>query len=104
MIRHLVLWKLAAESREEKDIVIDELQARFAALVPQIEGTERLDIRADLGSTEGNWDVVLDSDYRDEAALDFYQAHPAHQEVVQYVKSVTTARACIDFSDRAELA
>lgn len=104
MIRHLVLWKLEASTPEEKEIVVEELRARFAALVPQIDGTERLDIRADLGSTEGNWDVVLDSDYRDEEALEYYQAHPAHLEVVQYVKSVVTARACIDFSDRAALA
>ena len=97
MIRHLVLWKLAAETPEEKAAVIEEMRARFSALVPLIDGTERLDIRADLGSTEGNWDVVLDSDYRDEAALDAYQVHPAHLEVVAYVRSVTTARVCIDF-------
>jgi quinol monooxygenase YgiN len=98
MIRHLVLWKLAAETAEEKAAVIAEMRARFDALLPLIDGTERLDIRADLGSTDGNWDVVLDSDYRDEAALEAYQVHPAHQEVVAYVKSVVTARVCVDFA------
>lgn len=97
MIRHLVLWKLAAESPAEKAAAVEQLRARFGALLPLVDGTERLDIRADLGSTEGNWDVVLDSDYRDEAALAAYQVHPAHLEVVAYVKSVTTARVCIDF-------
>lgn len=97
MIRHLVLWKLAAESAEEKAAVVAEMRERFAALLPMIDGTERLDIRADLGTTEGNWDVVLDSDYRDAAALDAYQVHPAHQEVAAYVRTVVTARVCVDF-------
>jgi quinol monooxygenase YgiN len=97
MIRHLVLWTLAAETPEEKAAVVAEMKSRFDALLPQVDGTERLDIRADLGTTAGNWDVVLDSDYRDAAALDAYQVHPAHLELVAYVKSVTTGRVCVDF-------
>lgn len=98
MIRHLVLWKLATEDPDEKAQVIAEMTQRFGALLPLIDGTERLDIRADLGETAGNWDVVLDSDYRDAAALDAYQVHPAHLEVAAYVKSVVTARVCVDFA------
>ena len=97
MIRHLVLWKLAAETPGEKAAVVAELRERFAPLVSLIDGTERLDIRADLGATDGNWDVVLDSDYRDAAALDAYQVHPAHVEAAAYARSVVTARACVDF-------
>jgi hypothetical protein len=97
MIRHLVLWKLAADADEDKQSIVAELAQRFEALVRVIDGLERLEIRADLGETDGNWDVLLDADYRDTAALDFYQAHPAHVEVVGFVRSVTTARACIDF-------
>ncbi len=98
MIRHLVLWKLAAETDDEKAAVVAEMARRFGALVPIIDGTERLDIRADLGETEGNWDVVLDSDYRDAAALAAYQVHPDHVEVAAWVRSVVTARACLDFT------
>lgn len=96
MIRHLVLWNLAADADEDKQLIIAELEERFAAL-EDLDGVERLEIRADLGETDGNWDVVLVGDYRDTAALDAYQVHPAHQEVVTYVRSVVTARACIDF-------
>jgi len=77
--------------------VVAEMAERFGALLPIIDGTERLDIRADLGDTDGNWDVVLDSDYRDAAALAAYQVHPAHVEVAGFVKSVVTARVCVDF-------
>jgi len=96
MIRHLVLWNLAADGDEDKQLIVAELEERFAAL-EHLDGVERLEIRADIGETDGNWDVVLVGDYRDTAALDAYQVHPEHQEVVAYVRSVVTARACIDY-------
>ena len=97
MIRHLVFWKLAAVDPDEKAAIVAEMAARFGALVAVIDGTERLDVRADLGETDGNWDVVLDADYRDAAALAAYQVHPAHVEVAAFVRSLVTARACVDF-------
>ena len=98
MIRHLVFWKLAVEDAEERSRAVAAMQERFAALVPVIDGTERIDIRADLGDTPGNWDVLLDADYRDADALEAYQVHPAHVEVAAFVRTLVTARACIDFA------
>lgn len=97
MIRHLVFWKFETDDPAEKAAHVAELAARFGTLVPVIDGTERIDIRGDLGETEGNWDVVLDSDYRDRAALAAYQVHPAHVEVAAYVRSLVVARSCVDF-------
>jgi len=97
MIRHLVLWKLKTDDPSAKAEIVGELTRKFSALLPIIDGAQRLDIRADVGTTAGNWDVVLDADYLDEAALAFYQAHPAHHEVAQYVRSVISERVCIDF-------
>jgi hypothetical protein len=97
VIRHLVFWKFATDDPAEKAAHVADLAARFGALVPVIDGTERIEIRGDLGETEGNWDVVLDSDYRDRAALAAYQVHPAHVEVAAYVRSLVVARSCVDF-------
>lgn len=96
MIRHLVLWKLADDAADDKEGIVAELERRFEALVPAIDGLERLEIRADLGETDGNWDVLLDADYRDTAALDAYQVHPAHVDAAAYARSVVAARSCID--------
>jgi hypothetical protein len=99
MIRHLVLWKLTTHDAEEKAQIVAELARRFSALLPIIDGTQRLDIRADVGDTDGNWDVVLDADYLDAAALEHYQVHPAHLDVAQYVRSVVSDRVCVDFEN-----
>jgi hypothetical protein len=45
MIRHLVLWKLSADDPDEKAQIVAELTRRFSALLPDIDGTQRLDIR-----------------------------------------------------------
>lgn len=97
MMRHLVLWKLTTDDPAEKAQIVEELTRRFAGILPVIDGAERLDIRADVATTQGNWDVVLDADYRDADALAGYIAHPAHLEVAQYVRSIISDRACIDF-------
>ena len=97
MIRHLVMWKLASDDAAERAAQVAELGARFGRLVGVIDGTERLEIRGDLDETDGNWHVVLDGDYRDRAALAAYQSHPAHLEVAAYVRSLVSARACVDW-------
>lgn len=97
MIRHIVLWRLAADDPAQKATQIASLRDRFAALVPIIDGTRSLEIVADVDRTDGNWDVALIGDYDDHAALDAYQVHPAHQDVAAYVRSLVTARVCIDF-------
>lgn len=100
MIRHLVMWKLATQDPQERAAQVAELAQRFGALVGVIDGTERIHIRGDLGETDGNWDVVLDADYRDRDALEAYQSHPAHVEVAAYVRSLVVSRACVDWEIR----
>ncbi len=97
MIRHVVMWRLATDDSAQKAAQIDTLRDRFSALVGVIPGTRSLEIVADVDRTDGNWDVALIGDYDDHAALDAYQVHPAHQEVAAYVRSLVTARVCIDF-------
>ncbi|GAA4342647.1 hypothetical protein GCM10023087_02230 [Microbacterium rhizosphaerae] len=46
---------------------------------------------------DGNWDVALVADFEDAQALDAYQTHPVHQEVVAYVRSVVSDRVAVDF-------
>jgi len=39
---------------------------------------------------------VLVADFDSVADLEAYQVHPAHEEVVAYVRSVAAARAAVD--------
>lgn len=97
MIRHIVAWNLVADDAAQRDADAAAVKERLEALVGVIPGLQRLVVLRDLGETAGNRDLLLDSDYDDRDALAAYQVHPAHQEVVAFVKTVTTDRACVDW-------
>jgi hypothetical protein len=95
-LRHVVAWKLAAEDeatrREQAQQIADRLLA-LRGVVPELID---ISVGPDLVG-DGNWDVALVADMADAAALDAYQRHPAHQEVVGYVRSVVAGRVAVDF-------
>jgi hypothetical protein len=95
-LRHVVAWKLstddAAVRREQAQRITDDLLALRGVIPELIDITVGPDV---IG--EGNWDVALVIDVADAAALDAYQRHPVHQEVVAYVRSVVSGRVAVDF-------
>jgi quinol monooxygenase YgiN len=98
MLRHVVSFKLTADDREEKVAQAAEISRRLDALIPLIPEVRRLTLGVDTGETGGNWDIVLVADYDDAAALDAYQTHPEHQKVAAFIRSLASARSCVDFS------
>jgi hypothetical protein len=44
-----------------------------------------------------NWDLALVGDYATLADLEAYRVHPAHQRVVELVKTRVSQRASLDF-------
>lgn len=98
MLRHVVSFKLTAEDRETKVAQAAEISRRLDALVALIPEVRNLTLGVDTGETAGNWDIVLIADYDDAEALDAYQTHPEHVKVATYIRSLATARNCVDFS------
>lgn len=92
MIRHIVLYRLREENREES---IAAMQQKLEALVGQIEGLHALTIRPDC-NTHG-YDVCLCAEFESLEALHFYKKHPAHVAASEYVHSVMTDRAAFDY-------
>lgn len=97
MIRHIVEFRLAATDPAQRANDADGIRARLGALVGVVPGLQRLEVHRDLGLIDTHWDVVLVSDHDDNAALEGYQAHPAHREVSAWISTVVTDRAVIDF-------
>ncbi len=96
MIRHIVTWRLAAEDPEQRRADAESIRERIEALLG-VAPAQRLEVGIDLGATEGNWHVVLDSDFASAEELAAYQVHPAHVEVAGFVRSLTAERACVDY-------
>ncbi len=94
MIRHIVMWKLKTEDLEEKNAQMAKMKEILEALVGKIEGLECMEVTPNIKS--GGYDLCLYSLFTDMPALEFYQSHPLHKEVQQYVHSVISERGFCD--------
>jgi hypothetical protein len=97
MIRHIVLWKLVAETAEGKAASAAELARILEPLAGVIPGIASLTVRPNAAFAEVNWDVALVGDFESLAALEAYQVHPEHVAVTEVVREHVTARAAVDF-------
>ena len=97
MIRHVVSWKLAAEDAGERAEQAAEVARRLNALDGVVPQLRSISAGANAAYPDTNWDVTLVADFDSIAALEEYQVHPAHEEVVAYVRSVVASRAAVDF-------
>ena len=96
MIRHVIVWRLKAETVEQKAADAAGIESRLQSLRPLIPEILALEVQSNMAYPERNWDVVLIADYPDLAGLEAYQEHPAHQEVAAWIRSVVAERASVD--------
>jgi hypothetical protein len=99
MIVHIVFWKLHEQglngkSKHENAL---EMRRRFDALRGVIPGLLRCETGMDIARTPDSVDVALYTEFESMAALDAYQPHPAHQEIVAFLKDVRFERRVIDY-------
>ncbi|MDH3346196.1 MAG: Dabb family protein [Kiritimatiellaceae bacterium] len=90
MIKHIVIWPM------KDDVTADqkrEMKNRLEALKGVV--AELVDI--EVGIDEGNGTMSLYSVFNTAEDLSVYQAHPAHQEVVAFVKPLVAGRAVCDY-------
>ncbi|MGH1524251.1 Dabb family protein [Leifsonia sp. L25] len=94
-LRHVVMWKLASTEEAERADQAARVKAgleSLPAVVPEI-----LRFEVGLNSLPANeFDIVLVSDFEDEAALQRYVEHPEHEKVASYIRSVVSGRASVD--------
>lgn len=96
-IRHVVTWKLAAEDATVRAEQAAEVARRLNALGSVVPQLRSISAGANVAYPEANWDVTLVADFDSIEELEAYQVHPAHEEVVAYVRSVVASRVAVDF-------
>lgn len=97
MVRHIVMWNFQAEFTAEQNKenalkVKNELEA-LASIIP---GVIELKVYTDAFSSS-NRDVILNSLFESQEALEAYVIHPEHKRVGTFVRAALFNRACIDF-------
>jgi len=98
MFIHIVFWRLkeSANGKSSQENAL-EMRRRFEALKGVIPDMPRLDLGIDVSRGEASADVALYTEFTSSAAHDVYQAHPAHLEIVAFVKTVVAERRVVDY-------
>jgi len=94
MLKHILLFKFKEENKAKN---AEELKDRLNGLKAHIPELLKMEAGVNTGKSPRAWDVSLYSEFKDFAALDVYQKHPAHLEVVKFVDMVCEDRHVVDY-------
>ncbi len=94
MLTHIVCWKYKPEITAEQRA---EHRAKLNNLTEVIPDILSFSLGADILHLERSFDTGLVATYPDLAALNFYTAHPQHQEVAALGKQIAEKVVSVDF-------
>ncbi len=94
-LHHLVLFRFHEDTEAaEVDAVVEALRA-LPATIPELAGYR---VGADLGLTEGTWDLGVAADFASGDDFATYREHPAHQQVIHdLITPLVAARATVQY-------
>ena len=97
MIKHIVMWKVAGTTKEEKEESIRKVKSAFEGVVGVIPGLKSVEIGVDFSGIDYGFDVVLYSEFESKSALENYAVHPAHVKIKESLANVRIARYQVDY-------
>lgn len=95
MVKHIVLWTLNPEQKDNAEKIAAELGEKFSALVGKVEGLTAAEFGRNYNG--GTYDLVLCCTLTSKEAEQAYQSHPAHVAIKNIVHTLVCARECVDF-------
>ncbi len=93
MITHIVLFKLIDRNPENIRRTREALDGLWGR-VPQLK---RLEVGVDVVRSERSYDLALVAEFSTLSDLEAYQSHPAHVEVLEYMKKVKESSITVDY-------
>ena len=98
MIKHIVMWKLkeisCGKGKEENKAIIKQ---KLEALKGRIDGLIEIEVGIDFSCTDSSYDLCLNSVFESRDALNYYQNHPLHKEIIPFITEARTERIVVDY-------
>jgi hypothetical protein len=85
------------KNRTTKDEEAARLKRMLEDLADEIPSLYAMEVGLNMNTKSSAYDLVLTADFENETGLNAYRAHPAHKEVLEYLKSVTEKTAVVDY-------
>lgn len=96
-IKHIVMWRLRGETPAERSAARTKVKTLFEGLRGRIEGLTHIEVGADISDVDYACDVVLVSEFTDNAALKAYATHPEHLRVREELGDLRIGRFQVDY-------
>jgi quinol monooxygenase YgiN len=98
MFKHIVLWTLKdqAEGAGRAANAV-EMKRRLDACSSIVPGTLKYEVVIAQPGLESDYDVLLYSEFVDQAAFEAYARHPAHLAVKPFIGAIRSGRQCMDY-------
>jgi hypothetical protein len=94
MVVHIVMFTFKEENKEANVV---KTKAMLEALVEKIEGLQSMEVGINFTDSPRAMDLCLYSTFKTKEDLEAYASHPAHLEVVAFIKEVTTLSKVVDY-------
>jgi len=94
MIIHIVMFAFKEENKTEN---LKKAKDMLEALEGQVPSLLSMEVGLDFMQSERSFDLVLTSTFEDKEGLSEYAVHPAHLEVVSFIKEVTEGAKVVDY-------
>ncbi len=94
MVKHIVMFDFKEENKKENLLQAKTLLEALVKTIPSLIGME---VGINFSQEERAMDLALYATFEDKAGLEAYATHPAHLEVVKFIKSVALSSKVSDY-------
>lgn len=95
MLRHIVMVQF--KDRTTKDEEAAKLKKMLEDLTDEIPSLYTMEVGLNVNTKPAAFDLVLIADFENEMGLNAYRIHPAHKEVLDYLKKIVEKTAVVDY-------
>ena len=88
------MWKFSEENKKEN---MNTYKKMLMALPPIIKEVKHMEVGKELNVGQGNYDMVLISEFKSMEDMQIYKEHPEHVKALEFCKTVCIERACVDY-------
>jgi len=95
MVKHIVMFDFKEENKQEN---LQKAKSMLEALMGKIPTLRGMEVGINFSQEARAMDLSLYSEFDDQEGLEVYATHPAHLEVVAFIKSVAVVSKVSDYT------